>query len=290
MINVDIVCPVYKNINYIKRFCDNLKYQKNVKIKNVIFPHTLCDDNKIDDEIEKILSCYKTFILEKKDFSHSLTREKAVREFCSSNIVIFMSQDVILYDEYSLYNLAKVIDDEIIYAYGRQICKEKSIEMYIREKNYGKESIIVDKSMIKKMQIMAFFSSDAFSAINRNKFLEIGGYNDYNVMMNEDQLYSKFVLDYNYKKMYVSNAIVIHSHKYTFKQLYDRYYETGKFYKTVNIFNEYKTTDSGLKLALYVLKRAIKNFDIVSLIRWLPDMMVRYFGMKKGKNSNGKNR
>ena len=130
---------------------------------------------------------------------------------------------------------------------------------------------------------MAFFASDAFSALNRNVFIKINGYQGYNVMMAEDMLYSKFVLDAGYKKAYVAEAEVEHSHKFTLKQLYNRYYETGKFHKEVNLFNQYKAEDSGLKLAMYVLGQALKHFNIPVLFRWLPDMSARYLGMRKGK-------
>ena len=130
---------------------------------------------------------------------------------------------------------------------------------------------------------MAFFSSDAFSALDRNVFIKLNGYQGYNVMMGEDMLYSKFVLDNGYKKAYVAEAIVEHSHKYTLKQLYNRYYETGKFHKEVGFFKNYKTNDSGLKLALSVLGQALIHFDIIVIFRWLPDMAARYLGMRKGK-------
>jgi hypothetical protein len=53
------------------------------------------------------------------------------------------------------------------------------------------------------------------------------------------------------------------------------------------VFDSYKTTDSGLKLALYILKEALKHFDIPGLFRWLPDMTARYLGMKKGRKNGG---
>ena len=40
-----------------------------------------------------------------------------------------------------------------------------------------------------------------------------------------------------------------------------------------------------MKLALYVLKEALKHFDIPVLFRWLPDMSARYLGMKKGRKA-----
>ena len=51
----------------------------------------------------------------------------------------------------------------------------------------------------------------------------------------------------------------------------------------MNLFNQYKAEDSGLKLAMYVLGQALKHFNIPVLFRWLPDMSARYLGMRKGK-------
>lgn len=283
MIKIDLVCPVYKNVTEIKRFLTSLSSQQNIVISNAVFPHTLCGNDNIDDEIESMVSSYKTFKINKEDFSHSLTREKAILEYCTENIVLLASQDVVFEDETSIYNLVSKIDSEIIYAYGRQVCKNNSIEKYIREKNYGSKDIVVDSTMIQEMQLMAFFASDAFSAINRNKFIELGGYRKYDVMMNEDQLFSKFLLDAGYKKMYCSNAVVEHSHKYNLKQLYNRYYETGKFYKEIKVFDEYELTGSGISLAFYILKAALIHFNLPVLFRWLPDMVARYLGMRKGK-------
>jgi len=285
VIAIDLVCPIYKDVGEIKRFFTSLKTQKNVEIKRVITPFTLSGNESIDDEIRKILTEEGAifFELTVKEFSHSLTREKAIRDFCKEKAVVLTSQDVIFKDENSIFNLVNCLSDEVVYCYGRQTCQKKSIEKYIREKNYPAKSFVVDKSMVDKMQLMAFFSSDAFSCLDRDVFINLGGYNGYDVMMNEDQLYSKFVLDAGYKKAYCAEAVVEHSHNYTIKQLYNRYYETGKFYSKVKIFNEYKSTQSGVKLALYVLKRALLHFNIPVLLRWLPDMTARFLGMKKGK-------
>lgn len=285
MIAIDLICPVYKNVVEIERFFISLKAQKNVEIKRIVTPLTLTGDEQTDNEIRCILARENAVIFETdvKNFSHSLTREKAIREYCFEKTVVLTSQDVIFKDENSIFNLVSCLSDEVAYCYGRQVCEKKSIEKYVREKNYPKNSFTVDKSMVDKMQLMAFFSSDAFSCLDRDIFLKLGGYNGYDVMMNEDQLYSKILLDAGYKKTYCAEAEVVHFHKYTLKQLYFRYYETGKFYSKVKIFDEYKSTQSGLKLALYVLKKALMHFNIPVLLRWLPDMTARFLGMKKGK-------
>lgn len=286
MLQLDIVCPCFKNLEQIKSLVEHLKLQKDVEIKSMVFPLTLSGeevDNQIIDFLKE--NSIKYFTETTETFSHSLTREKAIRDYCSCKLVVLISQDVIFFDENALHNLASKIDDEFVYGFGRQICTNKSIEKYIRKKNYPETSYTVSNEDIERMQLMAFFSSDAFSCINRDKFIELDGYQGYNVMFAEDMLYSKFLLEKGYKKIYVADAVVEHSHKYTLKQLYKRYYETGKFHAEIKVFDQYKSTDSGMKLALYVLKEALKHFDIPVLFRWLPDMSARYLGMKKGRKA-----
>lgn len=284
-VDVDVVIPVYKGEKYIDSLVSSLYKQKNVHINKIVFAIT----NTKDKETQFAINYAKKnnivyFIVEKEDFSHSLTRQKAIMDYCNATNVIMLSQDIIIFEENTLFNLVKPITDkECVYTYARQICSNKSIEKYIREKNYPSNSYFVSKDDINKMQIMAFFSSDACSAYDREAFIKLGGYGGYDVMMGEDMLYSKILLDAGYRKKYCANAIVEHSHKYTLRQLYRRYYETGAFHAKVKVFNEYKSSNSGMKLAFYVLKEAIKKFDLPVLFRWLPDMAARYMGMKKGK-------
>ena len=286
MRKIDIICPIHKNIEQIRNLYNSIKNQKEVEIINIVFPLTFNEDEE-DKEIIQFLdeNNIKHFEETKTTFSHSLTREKAIRNYCTSDYVVLMSQDIIIKDDLAVSKLVNALNDEIVYVYGRQICTNKSIEKYIRAKNYPKESYVVSKDDVSKMQLKAFFASDAFSALDRNIFLKIGGYREVNTMMGEDMLYSKYIIDEGYKKAYVAEAEVEHSHKYTLKQLYKRYYDTGVFHKTIKIFDEYHATDSGKSLALYVLKQALKHFDIPVLFRWLPDMTARYLGMKKGKKS-----
>ena len=285
MIQIDIVCPVYKGYNYLNSLYDSFYKQKKIKINKIVFALTLSgeeEDNKIKEFARK--KGITIFEVKKDEFSHSLTREEAIKKYCTSDIVVMISQDVKLTNNNVFYNLVKSIaEKESVYNYARQICTNNTIEKYIRKKNYPEESYFVSKENIENMQLMAFFASDACSAYDREIFIKLGGYGGYDVMMNEDQLYSKIILDAGYKKKYCADAVVEHSHKYKLKELYNRYYQTGKFYKQVKVFDEYKSTDSGLKLALYVLRKALKKFDIKVLLRWLPDMTSRYIGMKMGK-------
>jgi rhamnosyltransferase len=283
---VDLICPLYNADNYIDNLIFSLQNQDDVQL-NVIFPITEIGDTS---EIKKKIleTGYSYFTVSKEEFSHSLTREKAVFEYCNSDVVVMMSQDVGLIDSHAIYTLAKAINNEVVYAYGRQICKRKNIEKYIREKNYPSESSIVSKDDIDKLQLKAFFASDAFSAYQRPTFIKLNGYDNVHMMMSEDMYYAKKILEAGYKKAYVAEAVVEHSHKFTFKQLYNRYFETGKWFAEHPEFDNYKTTDAGFNLALYVLGQSLAHFNLPALVRWLPDMALRYLGMKKGRKSLNK--
>ena len=280
--NIDVVCPLYKADRYIDGLIDGLRDQLDVTI-TAVFPVT--DTGDCDEVINKIVGAgYKYFSVKPEEFSHSLTRQKAIMEYTSADIIIMMSQDVVFLDNKCVSELAKAITDDVVFAFGRQICRKKTVEYYVRKKNYPENSYVVTASDIKELQLKAFFASDAFSAYSRNTFVALGGYDGIHMMMNEDMYYAKKVLDNGFAKAYVSTAVVEHSHKFTLKQLYKRYFDTGVWFKEHSEFDEYKTTDTGLKLAIYVLIRALKDFNLPVLFRWLPDMTARYLGMRKGKH------
>ena len=290
MINIDIVCPIYKDSQTLEALVQSFATQKEVKINKIVFPVTLSHTVE-DDVIRQIIKKYDivSFELEKEEFSHSLTRERAIKDYCSSKIVVMISQDIKLTNDMVFYNLVKDIDSgETVYNFAKQICTNKSIEKYIRAKNYPAESYYVVNSDVKKMKFMAYFASDACSAYNREIFIKLGGYGGYDIMMSEDALYSKIILDAGYKKKYCADAVVEHSHKYTLKQLYKRYYDTGVFQSQITFFKDVKMEGAGMSLALYVLKQALKHFDIPVLFRWFPDMLARYLGIKKGKKVGSK--
>ena len=290
MIQLDIVCPIYKNSDTLEALVKSFYSQKNIEIKNIVF-FFFFSHSEEDDRIHNIIAKYNitSFDVEIKDFSHSLTREKAIRDYCKSRIVVMISQDIVLNDENAFYNLTKSIDEkETVYNFAKQVSKYKSIERYIRQKNYPSESYYVTKDDIERMQFMAYYASDACSAYDRDVFLKVGGYQGYDIMMSEDALYSKVILDAGYAKKYCADAVVEHSHKYSLKQLYRRYYGIGVFESQVSLFGDVKIESSGKSLAFYVLGQAFKHFDIPVIFRWLPDMAARYLGRKKGMKEGRK--
>lgn len=163
--NIEIICPLYNAAQYIEKLNESLKKQKNVKIGKVSYILTKSKDNT--ENILKQLNLSYT-IIEPKDFSHSLTREKVAME-SNSDILVFITQDIEIRDENWLENLVSpIIDSEVEAAFSRQLTKYDNIEKYTREKNYPENSYIVSKKDIEKKRItnLLFFRC-IFSNKNR---------------------------------------------------------------------------------------------------------------------------
>lgn len=280
LLEVEVLCPLYNSKNKVKYLIDSLKKQKNIKISKIRFVITDTNDGVEELLTDNNIEWYK---IQKSEFNHGLTRESLLFG-CKTKYAIMCTDDVLFANEYSLYNLVNsMIKNHCKFAFGKQICQNNTMEKYTKKFNYPNESYIVEKKDVDSMQIKAFFASDSFACYDVDIFKSINGYDKKILPTNEDMYYAKKILFNNYKMIYVSNAIIYHSHNFTLKQIYERYFLVGKFFKENPEFKKYKSTNSGFKLALYVFGNIIKSFDIKNLFKFIPDMLCRYFGKRKGE-------
>lgn len=277
---IDIICPLYKAERYILSLHSSLLKQKRVKINDIHYILTKSSDNS-----ESLLkeNGYHYDVIEKSEFSHSLVRENAAMK-SKADILVFITQDVVIESDMWLYYLTKnIIDGKCEAAYSRQITKYNNIEKYTREKNYPDKSYMVSKDDLDRLGLRTFFFSDASSAIKTSIFKKLNGYDGKNLPINEDMYFAYKLIMNDYTISYEAESIVYHSHKFKLKELYDRYKLTGKFMKENDYLDQYGTTKTGGGLAKYIFKRAIQEFNIKVLFRFPFDMGARWFGMKVGK-------
>lgn len=285
LIKVDLVIPVLDGYEELKYLLSAFKQQQNIEIVNIVVPITISNNT---EQVNKTKELCKqngviTFDVAQNDFSHSLVREKAIKEYCKSDIVILLTDDIKLVDPMAMYNLVKdIASGEVVYTYGRQICSKRRLERYVREFNYPSTSFITTKDDIESKQIKAFFASDVFAGLNRKVFIKLNGYQGLRLPTNEDMFYMHSLLMNGYKAKYCADAVIEHYHSLPAKKLYKRYYDAGRFFKMVGIFDKYNKNSSGKKLAFYILKEAFKHFDLITVIRWPINMMIRYIAMKRG--------
>lgn len=277
--SVDIICPLFNAEKYVENLHHNILQQKNVNIKNIYYVLTESEDNT-EEILKKNKFNYKK--ISKTEFSHSLVREEMAFN-SNADIVVFITQDIIPKNENWLYYLTKDISEEIVACYSKQISKTNGIEKYTREKNYPNESFVVSKKDLEKLGLKTFFFSDASSAIKREIFLKLNGYDQKDLPISEDMYIAYKIIMNNFKIKYCSESIIIHSHNYKLKELYKRYKLTGRFFKENSYLDKYGTNQSGASLALYILKRAMKEHNFRVIFRYPFDMLARFIGMKAGK-------
>lgn len=277
---VDIICPLYQAENYIVSLHQSLLKQKNVKINKIQYILTKSADRS-EEILKKNNLNYE--VIEKKDFSHSLVREKAAFE-SKSDIICFITQDIVIENNDWLEKLiVPIINKEADATYSRQLTKFNNIEKYTRECNYPNKSIIKSKKDIKKLGLKTFFSSDASAAIKKDVFVKLNGYDGKKIPISEDMYFSYKLIMNGYKLKYCADSIIYHSHKFKLKELYDRYKLTGKFFKENSYLDQFGTTSSGSSLAKYILKRILQEKRFGLLFRYPFDMAARLLGMKAGK-------
>jgi len=278
---IDIICPLYNAERYIMDLNKNILKQVDVKINKVIYILTKSKDNS-----EKILNennCDYD-VIEPITFSHSLTREKYAMQ-SNADILVFITQDIQIQGDKWLYNLTKSIKlNECEACYSKQLCNNNTIEKYIREKNYPGESFVVTSENIGKLGLKTFFFSDASSAIRKEIFVKLNGYDGKEFPTNEDMYIAYKLITKGYKIKYCADSEVIHSHKFTLKQLYKRYYDTGIFFRQNKYLEKYKVNNAGEELAKYALRRAIQEKNVKVLFDFIPNMLARFIGMKMGKS------
>ena len=281
---ISIICPIYNGQKYIENLNSSILKQKLNTDFNLEILYVVTKRIDESENILKKLNCNYTLI-EPKDFSHSKTREM-MAEKATGDIIVFISQDIKIKNNIWLKNLiTPIIKGECEASFSRQICENNTIEKYTREKNYPKESRIVSKKDIDKYGLLTFFYSDASSAVSTKIYRELNAYDGKDILINEDMYFAHKLIHAGYRIKYCADSEVYHSHEFTFRQLYNRYYDTGVFFKENPYLKKYKWNESGFALAKYVFKRSLEEKNIKVLFNLLPNFGVRFIAKFLGERS-----
>lgn len=276
--NISIICPLYNAEDYIEDLYLNIKKQKDVCITEIEFILTESNDST-EDKLKKLMCNYKK--ISKKEFSHSLVRERAAFE-AKGDILVFITQDIRIVDEYWLYNLTKdIVAGKCEAAFSRQIgYEDHKVEKYTREINYPIEKRIVSKTDIDRLGLMTFFFSDASSAISKEIFVKLNGYDNKNLPTNEDMYFAYKLIMNGYRIEYAADSKIIHSHDLSFKDTVKRYSDIGKFFEENKYLKEYSAGERGFTVLKYIIKRSIQDKKPLIIADAIINFGARFIGMK----------
>lgn len=144
-------------------------------------------------------------------------------------ILVFMTQDAILEDRDSFCTLlAAFCDRKVGLAYGRQLPRPGAdwIETHARLYNYPDESQVRVREDIYRLGFKTAFCSNSFAAYRRKALKQVGGFPNRQIMI-EDSIVGARLLLSGWSLSYNAEAVVIHSHAYSLKQEFSRYFDIG---------------------------------------------------------------
>lgn len=276
---ISIIVPIYNGEKYLEKLVIKLRKQKGNFVIELIALISQSKDRSL--EISKELF---DKVLEVKKFDHAKTRHEGVL-IAEGDILVFITQDILPYDNNWLRELVNPLNENIIASFSKQIAyKEHSeIERIIREFNYPDKNRICNKQNEKINGRKNIFYSDASSAILKEEFLKLGGY-DFFTPTNEDVYLASKIVKSGKTFIYMAESKIWHSHQLSLKETYKRYKDIGKFEKSFEKEIDFsKTKNEGKKLLMYLIKGLIKKRKIKELL-YLPfDIGARWMGYKVGK-------
>ncbi|HUV45515.1 MAG TPA: glycosyltransferase family 2 protein [Dehalococcoidia bacterium] len=247
------------------------------------FEVIIVDSGSTDHTLE-IAQTHPTKIhqIKPEDFGHGRTRNLAA-SLAIGDYLVFLTQDAVPATDKWLSNLIRNLkDSKIAGVYGRQIPKKgtRPMESFFLNTRYPLSRMVKSAGQ-GKVDMNTIFFSNANSAFRKEIW---GKYPfDDSLIMSEDQEWAKKVLLAGYEIVYDPEAAVYHSHNYSLKTAFQRYFDSGV---SLNQFagKEYGSfTSEGLAYTKNELKFLISN----GYMKWLPYAILydlaKFFGVSLGK-------
>ena len=220
-----IVIPTYNGSYYWRGLHAALEREGVAKERVLVI-----DSSSTDDTCALVRRAgYALKKIPKEQFRHGATRQIAADSLPWAELLIFLTQDALPCGQTPIHALLRAFDDpQVGAAYGRQLPREVAgpIERHARLFNYPAASDV--RSLDSRMQlgIKAAFFSNSFAAYRRCAFDEVGGFPKDTIVSEEVTVAARMLMA-GWKLGYRAEATVIHSHAFTVRQEFARYFDIG---------------------------------------------------------------
>lgn len=282
---VSILIPTYNAGKEIETMLNMLYKQQ---INDGEFEVIIVDSSSTDNTVEIIQKNFpktKVEVIPNKEFDHGGTRNLLYR-LSSGEFLLFMTQDAVPADEFLIKNLVESFTNpKVLISYARQIPKRDAnpLEVFARQYNYPSDSIIKDKDSIKSLGIKAFFNSNVCSMYKKEVFEKFSGFPE-KIILNEDLLLASEIILQDYCVLYNSNAVVYHSHNYSYKQQFKRYFDIGMaFDETRHLLNIVSNEKEGIKMVLTQIKYLSANQNKKLIPKSIIESAIKLISYNLGK-------
>ena len=250
------------------------------------FSHCLVIDSGSTDGTREIAAKYgfELISIDSKDFDHAGTRNIAAEYLCECDILVFMTQDAILCNS-AIEKIVQPFKNESVAAVcGRQIPHDNAnmIAAHARFFNYPSESCIKSSKDITRFGIKTAFMSNSFSAYRSHVFFEVGKFPLKNILSEDMFIAAKMILA-GYSIAYCATAIVKHSHNYTPREEFNRYFDIGVFHADNKFIMQHfgGAGGEGMKYVISEIKYLLKNAPLL-IPKSLYTTLMKFVGFKLG--------
>jgi rhamnosyltransferase len=225
---VSVIIPTYNAGTYLKAQLDVLTRQALPSVEIVVV-----DSSSTDDTV-KIAESYgvQIHIIPTRRFNHGGTRTW-IGKSAKGDILVYLTQDALPVNELAVPLLVSrlLVDQQIGAAFGRQVPHPDATPFarHLRAFNYPAASYRRHLHDAAQYGMKTFFCSNSFAAYRR-KALDAVGWFEEGLLMGEDMHVCAKMLLSGYHIAYVADAVVAHSHNYSVRQEFKRYYDLGAFF------------------------------------------------------------
>jgi len=226
----------------------------------------------------------EVIVVPRESFDHGGTRNRAASQ-ASGDVFAFLTQDALPSDNQFLENLIKPFGDpKVVASHGRQIAVTGThfLERIAKEVNYPPESMIKTLPDVKRLGIKTFFFTNVCSAVRSKTFRDIGGFPE-PIVSNEDMILAAKCILAGHSVAYAADARVDHSHDYSIKQVFGRYFDIGGSLRLNNWILKYTSAEGeGTKLLKKQFIQLIKPRNWRWIPRWIGETAAKYIGYRLG--------
>ena len=287
MQTVDVIIPVYKPDEKLEKLLCMLLKQSYPIEQIILIDSDETSFGKFFAGKESLLEnkCIKVCHIDGKEFDHGRTRDYAI-QMTHSEFVVCMTQDAVPKNDLLIENLLiPFADKKVAVSYARQLPNAECsyMERYARFFNYPGKSMVKSKEDLKRLGIKTYFCSNACAMYRRSTYDELGGFIK-KTIFNEDMIYAATAVNAGYKIAYIARAKVIHSHNYTGKQQFHRYFDLAVSQADhPDIFAGIKSESEGVKLVFGCMSYLIKRKQFLQIFSLIYQNACKYIGYRIGK-------
>lgn len=212
---------------------DLLRLLDSLEVQTAKFDLFIVDSSSKDGTRELAHSRVKNLtIICSSDFNHGGTRQLMINRNPNYDIYVFLTQDAYLEDKNAIESLLKPFSNEEVGAVcGRQLphLDASPLAQHARIFNYPQTSKIKSFNDAPVLGLKTPFVSNSFTAYRARALVEAGGFPEH-VILSEDMYVAAKMLLIGWKIAYSADAQCRHSHNYTIKEEFRRYFDQGVFH------------------------------------------------------------